>query len=91
MSFVGDSISPKSSLREKSLSSRTFRSLSQNDKPSIVHLSGMQMKLNNIQGFIYSLSQKNVLQTPPSSSRGGKKSEATPKPLAIAAGGFSNK
>jgi len=51
----------------------------------------MQMKLNNIQGFIYSLSQKNVLQTPPSSSRGGKKSEATPKPLAIAAGGFSNK
>jgi hypothetical protein len=51
----------------------------------------MQMKLNNIQGFIYSLSQKQLIETPPNSSRGGKKAEVPTKPLAIAAGGFSNK
>ena len=51
----------------------------------------MQMKLNNVQGFIYSLSQKQLIETPPNSSRGSKKPEVTTKPLAIAAGGFSNK
>jgi hypothetical protein len=49
------------------------------------------MKLNNVQGFIYSLSQKHLIETPLNSFREGKKAEGTPKPPAIAAGGFSNK
>jgi hypothetical protein len=52
----------------------------------------MEMKLRNVQGFIYSHSQKKLIETPLSSARSSKRSKDAPNPLPIATGGgFINK
>jgi hypothetical protein len=55
VSFAGKDASPRSSVREiKPSSSRSLRLNSSRDKPCVTYQTGLEMKLNNVQSFIYS-------------------------------------